>query len=346
MLDRRPTHPRSWPRRLPALLAPALLAAAVVPTSPVPASAADAAGLSQRAAVQAASGGLLQVGSRGPAVARVQRALQIPDDGDFGPQTDAAVRAFQRSAGIGVDGIVGPVTAAALAGTLNGQTLQRSSRGPAVARVQRAVQIPADGDFGPQTDAAVRAFQRSAGVGVDGIVGPQTTTALFQGSAPPPGGGGGPGCAASDSCTPQSFAQAILQYPGIQAPATAANLHAMVVWERVEGGGAGCPGQPAHAAPWAYSPGPAGNPLNTNRQEPGSVGTWNSDGVRTYGDAAGHTCWFWGIKANGDALLLSFYGQVRATLRNPSSSSLTQCVALARAVGASPWGTGDFEGSC
>ncbi|MGH7358327.1 MAG: peptidoglycan-binding domain-containing protein, partial [Candidatus Rokuibacteriota bacterium] len=58
---------------------------------------------------------LLRNGSRGAAVANVQRTLGITADGIFGPRTRAAVRAFQRRHGLLVDGIVGPQTQAALA---------------------------------------------------------------------------------------------------------------------------------------------------------------------------------------------------------------------------------------
>ncbi|WNG91904.1 peptidoglycan-binding domain-containing protein [Mycobacterium sp. ITM-2016-00318] len=58
---------------------------------------------------------LLFRGSEGPQVAELQRQLGVTVDGDFGPQTEAAVRAFQRrTPGLKVDGIVGPATAAAL----------------------------------------------------------------------------------------------------------------------------------------------------------------------------------------------------------------------------------------
>jgi len=58
---------------------------------------------------------LLFRGSEGPQVAQLQRQLGITDDGIFGPETEAAVRAFQRrTRGLKVDGIVGPATAAAL----------------------------------------------------------------------------------------------------------------------------------------------------------------------------------------------------------------------------------------
>src|SRR4051812_41673037 len=43
---------------------------------------------------------LLQYGDKSPAVAALQRKLEIPDDGTFGPQTRAAVRDFQKSVGL------------------------------------------------------------------------------------------------------------------------------------------------------------------------------------------------------------------------------------------------------
>ena len=66
-------------------------------------------------AIEIREGGLpLELGSQGPLVAQVQKALQIPADGIFGPQTDDAVRRYQARAGMHVDGIVGPLTWASL----------------------------------------------------------------------------------------------------------------------------------------------------------------------------------------------------------------------------------------
>jgi len=57
-----------------------------------------------------------QLGSRGDAVAEIQRQLGVPVDGIFGPVTQAAVTDFQASNGLDVDGVVGPVTWTALFG--------------------------------------------------------------------------------------------------------------------------------------------------------------------------------------------------------------------------------------
>lgn len=56
----------------------------------------------------------IKKGSKGYNVKLVQAALNITQDGIFGEQTDAAVRAFQREHGLVVDGIVGDKTWTAL----------------------------------------------------------------------------------------------------------------------------------------------------------------------------------------------------------------------------------------
>jgi|ERR1051326_1074708 peptidoglycan hydrolase-like protein with peptidoglycan-binding domain len=63
----------------------------------------------------------VQMGSKGANVLRVQELLHdvwgetsLAIDGDFGPQTDGAVRDFQRANSLAVDGVVGPMTSKAL----------------------------------------------------------------------------------------------------------------------------------------------------------------------------------------------------------------------------------------
>ena len=57
-------------------------------------------------------------------------------------------------------------------------TLRRPMRSELVKEVQTKVGVPADGTFGPKTEAAVRAFQRDHGLVPDGIVGPKTWVIL------------------------------------------------------------------------------------------------------------------------------------------------------------------------
>ena len=158
----------------------------------------------------------LQVGATGSAVRNLQELLLrrvgvggLTVDGDFGQITELAVRVFQMRNFLADDGIVGPQTWQVL---LNGGVghlplLRRGDRGALVERLQRVLAWgtdPAntldeiasltpgyyfgqiDGDFGPMTETAVKAFQQTPPLNrqpltpVDGIVGPQTWTVLTE----------------------------------------------------------------------------------------------------------------------------------------------------------------------
>jgi putative chitinase len=57
--------------------------------------------------------------------------------------------------------------------------LRRGSRGAEVQRMQQALKIAADGVFGPGTESALKAWQRSNGLTADGIAGPATLARLL-----------------------------------------------------------------------------------------------------------------------------------------------------------------------
>lgn len=138
------------------------------------------------------SGPTLSLGAAGQDVRRVQRILVMMKllgpgdiDGDFGPVTKAAVIAFQTGQMLVADGIVGPATWNALPADPNTPELAAGSTGAAVVALQKALLKyggagsptdpgPIDGDFGPQTEAAVRAYQTQRGAAADGIVGDKT----------------------------------------------------------------------------------------------------------------------------------------------------------------------------
>ena len=68
-----------------------------------------------------------------------------------------------------------PAVKAAAPSAPKGNVVKRGSTGTAVKEVQRLIGVnPADGIFGPGTEAAVKAWQTKNGLTADGIVGPAT----------------------------------------------------------------------------------------------------------------------------------------------------------------------------
>ncbi|MCL2322872.1 MAG: peptidoglycan-binding protein, partial [Oscillospiraceae bacterium] len=162
----------------------------------------------------------LRVGSTGANVSLMQTYLKtirmvypyIPSltvTGIFSEETKAAVIAFQNFYGLTPDGIIGPATWNKIAevyrfvtnGTSTsleypGTPLRLGSRGTEVKLIQsllvdlskRFTSIPTiipDGVFGPETQAAVIAFQRLFGLSPDGVIGPLTWSRIVSESQAP-----------------------------------------------------------------------------------------------------------------------------------------------------------------
>lgn len=159
-------------------------------------------------------GATVRNGDTGTTVIRVQQRLFnlhfIMDtrqcDGQFGPVTEAAVRAFQKVAGVAQDGIVGPQTWLALRKDvfnpayrppppvplrppLPAPVLRRGASGDPVRHLQWYLRnsglkgvrgITIDGAFEGQTETSVRNFQGYAKLDTDGVYGAATRAALLK----------------------------------------------------------------------------------------------------------------------------------------------------------------------
>ena len=123
-----------------------------------------------------ASAATYKQGSSGEKVRDIQENLiglgylEDDADGDFGPRTTEAVKAFQADFGLAVDGSAGKAT----------QTALRN----AVVRVQVELKKlgydpgGADGHFGPRTASAVKAFQKKLGLKQTGTADAATRKAI------------------------------------------------------------------------------------------------------------------------------------------------------------------------
>jgi N-acetylmuramoyl-L-alanine amidase len=152
------------------------------------------------------SEGFMQVlrrGDVGPAVVEVRSTLvalellPVPagtlDETVFDVTVEQAVRAFQQQRGLLTDGVVGPATFRTLRDAtyhLGGRPLaylvsQPITGDDVLALQERLLELGydagrPDGMFGPQTELALRSFQRDYGMVSDGICGPATIRAFRQ----------------------------------------------------------------------------------------------------------------------------------------------------------------------
>lgn len=116
---------------------------------------------------------ILKKGLSGEAVRRLQTKLGVKADGEFGPNTEKALKEWQSKNGLAADGVAGPDTFMAL-GLHELVLLKQGTRGDTVKKLQEKLAIGADGQFGSGTEKAVRDYQQKNGLVTDGIAGPAT----------------------------------------------------------------------------------------------------------------------------------------------------------------------------
>ena len=116
----------------------------------------------------------------GPAVADLQTVMTHlgfysgPIDGVYSDETTAAVAEMQKALGVTTDGVYGPETDAALKGKAQDVVIQ----------IQTALTEygyytgPIDGDYGANTQAAVKKLQTDLGVTADGRLSAETVDAF------------------------------------------------------------------------------------------------------------------------------------------------------------------------
>ncbi len=120
---------------------------------------------------------LLRRGLSGEPVRILQGKLGVNADGVFGQGTETALISYQSANGLSADGIAGPDTFTQM-GLHELVIVARGIRGEMVKRVQTAVGVTADGEFGQGTEAGVKKFQVANNIEATGAADPTTLAAM------------------------------------------------------------------------------------------------------------------------------------------------------------------------
>ena len=170
----------------------------------------------------------LKKGSKGEAVKNLQKFLtwygiKLTADGEFGGNTESALKVFQKTEGIGADGVYGnqsytkakayvyvapttptkPTTPTTptlkkptgkYSGTIPNPTLKKGSKGTSVKNLQKFLnwyggfKLSVDGGFGDKTYNALKTFQKTEGISADGIYGKasQAKAKTYKAATPAP----------------------------------------------------------------------------------------------------------------------------------------------------------------
>ena len=104
----------------------------------------------------------------------------LVEDGFTGANTKSAVEKFQTIVGVQPTGIADSTTWNAINLILAKRIIRPNHAGGAVVRyLQYRLGVEADGVYGPQTEVAIKNFQKQNGLAADGIVGPASWQKLI-----------------------------------------------------------------------------------------------------------------------------------------------------------------------
>ena len=117
--------------------------------------------------------GVLQRGSSGEIVERLQDTIDAPIDGTFGPDTEKKLKAWQKANGFKADGRAGPDLQHEM-GLSALISLEPGDTGELVKLLQDKLEVKVDGAYGKATLDAVEAYQHDNGLEASGIADPAT----------------------------------------------------------------------------------------------------------------------------------------------------------------------------